>query len=269
MEMRFMRSCRVHLTVLILCSLAATGVIAQSGGALQLPTVDEIVAMNLKARGGLELLRSTESMKMSGTVTLPAAQGKMTVWMKRPDRKRAETELIAQKQAAQAPAGQKTVEAFDGTTAWVRMGEMPVQEIPSSPQLEEAKGRSEIDPVLLDYKERGRTVALVGRERSDGTDVFHLRITEKGRTTHYYIDAVTGLDRKMTNRMPSNDGSMALQVELRFSDYRDVQGRKVPFTIQQIVDGKPMAQTKVESVEFNIPIDDAMFRMPGKAPRLP
>jgi hypothetical protein len=41
----------------------------------------------------------------------------------------------------------------------------------------------------------------------------------------------------------------------------------VPFTIQQVVDGKPVAQTKLESVEFNIPIDDAMFKMPGKAPR--
>jgi hypothetical protein len=224
-----------------------------------LPTVDTIVALNLKARGGVDLLRSTESMKMSGSVTVPGAKGKMTQWMKRPNRKRSESEL----------GGQKTVEAFDGTTAWAQMGEMPPQVIPQSPQLDEAKGRSEIDPVLLDYKERGRNVTVVGRERSDGADVFHLRITDKGRVTHYYIDAITGLDKKMSNRVPSPDGTMAVQVELRFSDYRDVQGRMVPFTVQQFVDGKPVALTKLETVEFNVPIDDAIFKMPGKAPQMP
>ena len=255
-----MRSYRSQLSVgLLVAAAAVTGATAQSGGALQLPTVDAIVEMNLKARGGVDVLRATESMKMSGTLTLPGGQGKMTVWMKRPNRKRTEVEL----------GGQKTIEGYDGTTPWIRMGEMPAQLIPPTPQLEDAKGRSEMDPVLLDYKERGRSVSLVGREKSDGADVFHLRITEKGQVTHYYVDAVTGLDRKMSNRVTNPDGMLAVQVELKFSDYRDVQGRMVPFVIQQVVDGKPEGQTRVESVEFNIPIEDAMFKMPGKAPKLP
>jgi hypothetical protein len=33
------------------------------------------------------------------------------------------------------------------------------------------------------------------------------------------------------------------------------------------VDGKPVGQTKVDTVEFNIPIEDALFKMPGSAPR--
>ena len=221
------------------------------------PTVDEIVDMNLKARGGVDLLRATESMKMSGAVTSPAGSAKMTMWLKRPNRKRTETEF----------GGQKSIEGFDGTTAWVAMGSFPPQVRPPSPQLEEAKGRSEIDPLLLDYKEKGRNVALVGREKVDGAEVFHLRITDKGQVTHYYIDAATGLERKSANRISSPDGQSSAQMELKFSDFRDVQGRIFPFTIQQVVDGKPVAQTKVESVEFNIPIDDAMFKMPGKAPR--
>ena len=219
------------------------------------PGVDEIVALNLKARGGVELLRATESMKMTGNMTSPAGSATMTLWMKRPNRKRTETEF----------SGQKRVEAFDGTTAWVQFGDLPPQVIPPSPQLEDAKGRSEIDPPLLDYREKGRRVELVGREKADGADVFHLRLTDKGTVTHYYIDAVSGLERRMSNRI--QQGPKAAQVELRFSDYRDVQGRMVPFTVQQVLDGKPVAQTKLESVEFNLPIDDAMFRMPGQAPR--
>jgi hypothetical protein len=229
----------------------------QTAPAARPSTVDDIVAMNLKARGGVDLLRATESLKMSGVVTSPVGSAKMTVWMKRPNRKRTETEL----------GGQKSVEAFDGTTAWLALGSLPPQVRPPSPQLEEAKGRSEIDSPLLDYRERGRSVALVGREKVDGAEVFHLRIAEKSQVTHYYIDAATGLEKKMANRVSTADGQYAAQMELKFSDFRDVQGRMVPFTVQQVVDGKPVAQTKLESVEFNIPIDDTMFKMPGKTPR--
>lgn len=257
-----MRSLCSHLFPAFLIALGSAAVSAQSTATAQrpaaaAPTVDEIVAMNLQARGGVDLLRATESMKMTGTVTSPAGTAKMVNWMKRPNRKRTETEF----------GGQKNVEAFDGTTPWVSMAGLPPQVIPPSPRLEEAKGRSEIDPPLLDYKERGRNVTLVGREKVDGSDVFHLRITDRGQVTHYYLDAATGLEKKITNRI--SDGQMTAQVELRFSDFRAVQGRMVPFTIQQVVDGKSVAQTKLESVEFNIPIEDALFKMPGRAPRTP
>ncbi len=263
---------RSHLFPVLLILLSSGTLSAQTAAPQKpagTPTVDEIVAKNLEARGGVDLLRATESMKMTGTVSSPMGEAKMTTWMKRPNRKRSEAVFVAKKPGVEAgpPAGHKTVEAFDGTTAWVSIGGMPPQLIPPSPRLEEAKGRSEIDPPLLDYRERGRSVALVGREKADGAEVYHLRITDRGQVTHYYVDAATGLEKKITNRV--SDGQLVADVELRFSDFRDVQGRMVPFTIQQIVDGKPVAQTKLESVEFNIPIEDALFRMPGKAPRLP
>lgn len=249
-----------YLSVFVLPFVVATAVAVRAQTpAPQTPTVDEVVAMNLKARGGVDLLRATESMKMSGTVSSPAGQAKLTVWMKRPNRKRTETEF----------GGQKAVEAFDGTTWWRALGEMPPQTLPQGPQLEEARRQSALDPLLLDYQERGRKVELVGREKVDGADAFHLRIIEKGHVTHYYVNATTGLDQKMVNRVVSPEGLGSAQMELRFSEYRDTQGRMVPFTIQQVVDGKAVAQTKLESVEFNIPIDDAMFRMPARAPRVP
>jgi hypothetical protein len=249
------RSSKYVSIAIVLCA----AVLDAQAPATPTPTVDDIVAMNLKARGGVDLLRATESMKMTGTVSSPAGQARLTLWMKRPNRKRTETEF----------GGQKSVEAYDGTTAWRAMGDMPPQTLPPSPQLDEAKNRSELDPILLDYKERGRSVELLGREKAEGGDVFHLRITEKGRVTHYYVDATTGLDRKMVNRIVSPEGLGAAQVELRFSDYRETQGRMVPFALQQVVDGKPLAQTKLDAVEFNIPIDDGLFRMPARTPRLP
>ena len=64
-------------------------------------TVDDVVALNLKARGGVELLRATDSMKMTGTVTSPVGQAKMTNWVMRPNRKRTETNFGGQKNITQ------------------------------------------------------------------------------------------------------------------------------------------------------------------------
>ena len=49
-----------------------------------------------------------------------------------------------------------------------------------------------------------------------------------------------------------------------FSDYRDVDGRMVPFAIQQRVNGTVVASTTLSKVEFNVPVEDAIFKMPSK-----
>ena len=46
------------------------------------------------------------------------------------------------------------------------------------------------------------------------------------------------------------------------SDYRDVEGLKIPFSIKQTVNGTPATELTIEKAEFNIPLDDALFKMP-------
>jgi hypothetical protein len=48
----------------------------------------------------------------------------------------------------------------------------------------------------------------------------------------------------------------------QLSDYRDVNGIKVPFQTRTLVNGVLQTEMKVESVEFNVPIDTALFRLP-------
>jgi hypothetical protein len=40
----------------------------------------------------------------------------------------------------------------------------------------------------------------------------------------------------------------------------------IPHTMKQSVNGTPVAQMTVEKIEFNAPIEDAIFRMPAKEP---
>ena len=49
-----------------------------------------------------------------------------------------------------------------------------------------------------------------------------------------------------------------------FSDFRDVNGVKFPFSIDSFVEGKLVQQMKIDSRETNVKIDDARFAMPGQ-----
>lgn len=223
-------------------------------------TVDEVVAKNLLAKGGVDLLKATTSVKITGVMKQPNGEMKMIVWAKRPNLKRVEAEMVGKEKFA----GQKMVQAFDGTTAWVMFGGMPPQSMPPGPQLEAAKQQAEFDSVFLDYKEQGRKIELVGKGKLEGGEVYHVTVASKdGQTKHYYIDAETGLERKAVSTVRGPDGSLA-QIEERFSDYRSVDGRMMPFSIEQIANGKPIAQTRVESVEFNVAIDEKLFQMPPR-----
>jgi hypothetical protein len=51
-------------------------------------------------------------------------------------------------------------------------------------------------------------------------------------------------------------------IEQELVDYRDVEGIKIPFIVRTLVNGVKQGEIKLDKVEFNIKIDDAIFRMP-------
>lgn len=213
-------------------------------------TVDEIVAKNIEAKGGAETLRSTSSVRTVARGTMQGAEVTATTASKRPYFFRNEAEL----------GGQKIVQGFDGETFWVAAGEV-ARQIPPGPQTEALKQSSGIDSPLLDYRERGFTIELGEPVTEEGRKQHHLILTPKtGTPMHYYIDAGTNLESKMV--IENVDGTMKTVMELRFSDFKTVDGRTVPFTTTQYVNGNPVVTLKLEKVEFNLPLDDSLFRMP-------
>jgi outer membrane lipoprotein-sorting protein len=123
---------------------------------------------------------------------------------------------------------------------------------------------AEFDSVFVDYKDKGHKIELVGKETVAGKPVFHLKVTKKGGPPQdYYLDAETGLETQIATTTVDPRGNSVRSVT-EFSDYRDVEGRMVPFGIRQRVNGNVVASTTLSKVEFNVPIEDSIFRMPSK-----
>ena len=73
---------------------------------------------------------------------------------------------------------------------------------------------------------------------------------------HLYLDASTNLEAKRSTEVES------LKLEQELDDYRPVEGVMIPFHIRLLVNGVPQSEMKVQSVQFNVAMDDAIFRMP-------
>jgi hypothetical protein len=122
---------------------------------------------------------------------------------------------------------------------------------------------------LYNYKEKGHSVELIGKEDMEGTEVYKLKIAKKSGDIEYdFIDAESFLKLKETTTHKFNDKEVSGDVIL--SDYRKVGDMMFPFSMENREAGASTGQAlKVETVEVNPTIDNSIFKMPAAAPAAP
>ena len=249
--------------------LAALATMALTGLA-HAQSVDEIVAKNLQARGGVEKLKGMTSAKITGDVAQQGMKIHIVTWAKRPNSMRREMEATPPPPSpgrASIPGTTgpiKAVVASDGAHVWMinpMMG-AGAQEI-TGPQADMAKTDADFDSVLLDYKAKGTAIEMVGTEPINGKPAYHLKITKKnGLVQHYYLDAETALEVRTSSDVEQDGNKATMTTDL--SNYQTVEGLAMPFTMKQSVNGQPVAEITISKWEVNIPVDDDLFKMPGK-----
>ena len=238
------------ILLVAVCLLALPG----TGSAQSL---DEVIARHIQAKGGVQKLKAVQTIRQTSRMNMQGMEATVVVVGKRPNLLRQEMTM----------AGQRVINGFDGQSAWivnplVSPGGGAIRL--TGPEAEITREQSNFDPPLLDYKEKGYRVELVGLETLGDRKVHHLRVTSPARVMpkpqvqHAYLDADTGLEVKLVTETESG------RFEQELSDYRDVDGVKVPFLIRMLTNGVLQSEIKVEKVEFNVKVDDAIFMMPKK-----
>ena len=236
--------------------LAVGLVLAASTAGAQTPSVDEIVAKNLAARGGLDKLRSLQTMKMTGTINVQGMDMPLTVMTKRPN-------LLFQEMTMQ---GQRMVSAFDGAKVWAinpMLG--PGARELTGAQADMIRDQASFDGPLVSYKDHGDTLEMAGSADLGGAKAWKLKLTRKlgGRTMFIYVDADSGLEKQWSATV--EQGGMTIDVDTVMQDYQPTpEGILVPRSMRTLVGGQQQGLLKVLTVEYNTPIDDAAFQMPAK-----
>lgn len=239
-------------------SLLALALVAALAPAARAQTVDEIVAKHFEAQGGVEKLKKVQTWRMTGKMTVgQGMEAPIVLEKKRPGLSRTEFTF----------GGMTGVQAFDGKTGWQVMPFMGKKdpEPLSAEEAKQAEEQADFDGPLMDWKAKGHALELVGKESVEGADAYKLKLTRKsGTVTFYYLDAETYLVVKLEGKRTMR--GTEVEGESYLSDYKEVSGILVPFSMTSGIKGGEHRQTMTfDKIEVNVPIDDARFAMPAVA----
>jgi zinc protease len=151
---------------------------------------------------------------------------------------------------------------FDGTSGYVLDSIRGNRDITGN-QLENMKNTVFPSP-LQNYKERSTTIDLGEKEKVNGRDAYVLIVKPKsGSIARQFIDAESYLSVRLVLKV-GVPGSGEVEQTTEFSDYREVDGVKIPFGIR-VTSAVQNFTISVTKVEHNVKVDEALFSKPASS----
>ncbi|HTM58032.1 MAG TPA: hypothetical protein VL123_06425 [Candidatus Udaeobacter sp.] len=239
--------------------LTVLGLVAALAPAASAQTIDDIINKNIAARGGLDKLKSIQTVRMSGKMSVgPGFEAPLTMEMKRPNSMRMSFTL----------QGLTGIQAYDGTNGWAVMPFSSGKKDPeamSADDIKEIADQADIDGPLVDYKAKGNTVELLGKESVEGTDAWKIKVTLKSGTVRtLFIDADSYLEIRGEGKRMMRGTEM--EYEGSIGDYKAVDGVMFPYSIENGVKGHPEKQKiTFDKIEVNPTLAADLFTMPAKS----
>lgn len=241
---------RTHLFTLALALLVAVPMMAAD------LTVDEILAKNAEAKGGIDKLRALQSIKFTGKMSLGGGmEAPLTLTKKRPEMMRMDFTV----------QGLTGTQAYDGSTGWMVMPFMGKKEPEpmSADAIKDVKEMADFDGPFIDYAKKGYKVELIGKGDVEGTAAYKVKVNRDGQESVVYIDAENFLEIKSESKRKMQ--GQEIEGETIFGNYQEFGGLLFPMSIEMKAKGMPAGQTiTIEKVEINPALADDTFKMPAK-----
>lgn len=226
-------------------------------------TAEEIIDKYVAATGGKDAILKNKSYKMEGKVK--AGSMDIPVFILKKGNKE-KTYFTLQ--------GMTIIQsAYDGTTSWnTNQMNMKAEKGTADDNYNKGQSMNEEPDVMVKYKELGFTVSKEADEKVDGTDCYVIKMTKKPQKVDgkdeenivfYCFDKGTSalVMQKEAIKSGPQKGAMA---ETYFSDYQEVNGVFLPFSIKSKLAGQPGGfEVTITKAEANVEIDDKEFAFPG------
>jgi hypothetical protein len=245
------------VTLFVAGVLVTPGIHAQNPAPT--PTVDDLVARNLQAKGGEAALAAIKSVRFEGRLLVNQGQleVKYTEIKERPGKVR--TEGLIQ--------GMTLIQAYNGTSGW-KVYPIFGRKDPERMSTDESKSlveEAEIGGPLENWKAQGKTVTYLGTEDVEGTAAHKLKVVRKnGDVSYVYLDPDYFLEIRIIDQRVEQGARVEVETDL--GDYEKVSGVYFPFSVETGNKGSTDKQKIIiDKGEANIPVDDSIFEFPAKA----
>jgi CubicO group peptidase (beta-lactamase class C family) len=219
-------------------------------------TVDELMAKAIAAAGGEENWKKITSRVATATIDLEqqGMKATATVWSKAPNKTATETRMFA--------LGKEVAtgwEFFDGTSGESNYSFSPVADKYTGRRLEDLRLASDFYSIL-DWKSKYKSITVARLVKVGGEEAYAVEFQpENGTKFTEYYSTKTFLVLKRDGVIVSSTSSQQTPYSIRFEDYRDVDGVKLPFKQINNTLGNGDIVTVLTSVKHNVAVDDKLF----------
>lgn len=244
------------ITLLLLVIMASLGVQAQ--------TADEILETYFENIGGLETLKQVKGIKMSAKLNQQGMEIPLEIFQFADGKQM----TIINFQGKEIKQG-----VFDGETLWGHnMMTMKAEKSDAETTENMKLNMNDFPDAFIDYKSKGYTLELLGKETIDGAETFKLKLTKEPVTvdgnkeddvSFYFFDTENFVPIAIQQEIKSGQGKGMIS-EITMSDYQEVEGIYFPFSMTQGVKGQPGAPITITTIELNPEVDASVFAFPAE-----
>jgi len=224
------------------------------------PTVDELIAKNLEAKGGKAAWEGVKSAHVEGTMSFGPTEAPFVYEWKAPNKVKIQFTV----------QGMTGIQAYDGESGWMVMPFMGKTE-PEKMAPEDAsqvEDQADFRGPLVDHEARGYKIEYAGEEDVQGTPAYKLKVTNKNDEVSYlYLDKEYYVEIQRVDERTVRGQDVESTASI--GDYKEVDGVMVPFSTEISNSLAPEGQKQTmtfEKVELNVDIPDSEFEMPATAP---
>ena len=232
-------------------------VLTTVGSALaDLPSGEEVMERRIEALGGEDALSRRHNSLMKGTMSVSGVDMAATIYAAAPNLLYTlfESEMIG-----------KMESGCNGEVSW-DMSTMQGASVKEGEELEKALFDAAFN-AELHWRDRYTNIDVLAEEGIEGTTCYRVALVPAiGDSVTAYVDKETWLTLRTETVSNSDVGSISIVTNL--SDYRDVDGVKVPFSMKMMLMGAQEMTTVVDSVAFNVEIPEGTFDLPAEIQEL-
>lgn len=225
-------------------------------------TLDEILSNYFENIGGKEKLEALKGIKMTAEVDQMGMKIPIEIY-----------QFADGKQMTVITFQGKTIKqgVYDGETLWSTNFMTMKPEKSDAESTANFKLQADDFPdSFLNYKKKGYTAELMGKETIDGAETFKIKLTKKQVTIDgkkedniefHFFDTENFVPIALQSEIKAGQGK-GLISQVTMSDYDEVDGIYFPFSMTQGVKGQPGSPLKITKIELNPTVDAKEFVFP-------